>query len=130
LRIVGTDLSGAALAEARAGRYDERAVRHVATERRAAFFDEDKAAGTWAVKPEVKALVGWRQHNLLSPLAEDPFDVIFIKNVLIYFDRDSKQTVVENLVTMMAAGAYLVVGPTEGIYNMLDMLERQKPWLY
>ena len=84
----------------------------------------------WAIKPEVKALVTWKQHNLLSPLKEEPFDCIFLKNVLIYFDTDSKQIVVRNLINALAKGGYLVVGPTEGIYTMLDSLSKLKPWLY
>src|SRR6185312_1708761 len=106
------------------------AVRLVEPARRLAFFDEDAAAGTWTVKPDVKAMVTWKLHNLLTPLGDEPFDCVFIKNVLIYFDKDSKQVVVKNLVEALAVGGYLVVGPTEGIYNMLDALERVKPWLY
>ena len=98
IKVLGTDISGAALAEARAGRYDARAVRHVEPARRLAFFDEDAAAGRWTVRPDVKALVTWKPHNLLTPLADEPFDCIFIKNVLIYFDKESKQVVVKNLV--------------------------------
>ena len=48
----------------------------------------------------------------------EPFDCVFIRNVLIYFDRDSKRTVVANLIDAMAPGGYLVVGPSEGIYDM------------
>jgi chemotaxis protein methyltransferase CheR len=130
IKVLGTDLSGAVLADARAGRYDARAVRHVDPARRLAFFDEDPAAGLWTVRPDVKALVTWKLHNLLSPIGDEPFDCIFLKNVLIYFDKDSKQVVVKNLIEALAAGGYLVVGPTEGIYNMLDPLGRVKPWLY
>ncbi len=64
------------------------------------------------------------------PLKEDPFDCIFIKNVLIYFDKDSKEVVVRNLIDALDKGGYLVVGPTEGIYTMLDSLTKLKPWLY
>jgi chemotaxis protein methyltransferase CheR len=53
-----------------------------------------------------------------------------VKNVLIYFDTDSKQIVVRNLINALAKGGYLVVGPTEGIYTMLDSLSKLKPWLY
>jgi chemotaxis protein methyltransferase CheR len=130
LSILGTDLSGAALAEAKAGRYDARAVRCVDPARRLAFFNEDAAAGRWTVKPDVKALVTWKRHNLLMPPGEGPFDCVFIKNVLIYFDRDSKLVVVKNLIEALAPGGYLVVGPTEGVYTMLDGLERVKAWLY
>ncbi len=50
--------------------------------------------------------------------------------MLIYFDTDSKQIVVRNLIDALAKGGYLVVGPTEGIYTMLDPLSKLKPWLY
>jgi chemotaxis protein methyltransferase CheR len=128
--ILGTDLSGAALDAARAGRYDARAVRLIETAQRQAFFAEDPKTQRWTIKPDVKALVTWKQHNLLFPLKDDPFDCIFIKNVLIYFDKDSKQVVVRNLIESLAKGGYLVVGPTEGIYAMLDPLSRLKSWLY
>ncbi len=128
--VLGTDISGAALADAQEGRYDARSVRHVEPARLHAFFDEDRQGGTWTVKPDVKALVAWKLHNLLAPLADEPFDCIFLKNVLIYFDKDSKQTVVKNLVAALAAGGFLVIGPTEGVHNMLDPLARVKPWLY
>jgi chemotaxis protein methyltransferase CheR len=130
IKVLGTDISGAALDEARAGAYDARSVRHVEPARLAAFFDEDRQAGTWTVKPDVKALVEWKPHNLLTPLGGDPFDCIFLKNVLIYFDKDSKQAVVRNLVAALAAGGFLVVGPTEGVHTMLDTLARVRPWLY
>jgi chemotaxis protein methyltransferase CheR len=128
--ILGTDLSGAALAAARAGSYDARAVRLIEPARRQAFFDLDKATDRWLIRPEVKSLVTWKQHNLLTSLKEEPFDCIFIKNVLIYFDADSKKVVVRNLIDSLAKGAYLVTGPTEGIFSMLDPLKKITPWLY
>jgi chemotaxis protein methyltransferase CheR len=128
--ILGTDLSGAVLNAAREGSYDVRAVRLVKPAQRTMFFDEAPAVERWTVKPEVKAQVTWKQHNLLSPLKEDPFDCIFLKNVLIYFDTESKQSVVKNVIDALAKGGYLVIGPTEGIYTMLDSLTKLKPWLY
>ena len=122
--ILGTDLSGSVLAAARTGGYDARAIRLVEPAQRLAYFDEDKPARRWKVKAVVKALVTWKQHNLLSPLKEEPFDCIFIKNVLIYFDKDSKEVVVRNLIDALNKGGYLVVGPTEGIYTMLDPLTK------
>ncbi len=50
--------------------------------------------------------------------------------MLIYFDKDSKQVVVKNLVALLAPGGYLVVGPTEGVYNMLEPLDKVKTWLF
>jgi chemotaxis protein methyltransferase CheR len=130
INLVGTDLSGSALAAAEAGSYDERAVHLIGPEERKRYFEEDGATKRWTIKPEVRALVTWKRHNLLAPLREEPFDCIFLKNVLIYFDTASKLIVVRNVLAAMAKGGYLVVGPTEGIYTMLDPLTKLKPWLY
>jgi chemotaxis protein methyltransferase CheR len=128
--LLGTDLSGAALSVARAGAYEERSVQQVSAEEKSLHFVEDAQARRWTVRPEVRSLVHWKLHNLLMPLAEEPFDCIFLKNVLIYFDARSKQAVVRNVLSAMARGGFLVIGPTEGIYAMLDPLTRLKPWLY
>jgi chemotaxis protein methyltransferase CheR len=130
LTLLGTDLSGAALAAARAASYDERAVRLIGAEERLRWFDHDPEAKRWVLKPEVRALASWQLHNLMQPLRAEPFDCVFIKNVLIYFDDHSKRAVVQNLLGSLAEGGYLVVGPTEGVYKMLDGLVRHKPWLY
>jgi chemotaxis protein methyltransferase CheR len=130
INLVGTDLSGSVLASARAGVYDERAVHLVPADQRKRFFDEDPEARRWTLKDEVRSLVTWKLHNLLMPLKEEPFDCIFLKNVLIYFDTASKQTVVNNVLASLSKRGYLVVGPTEGIYTMLDPLTKLKPWLY
>jgi chemotaxis protein methyltransferase CheR len=128
--ILGTDLSGAVLNAAKTGSYDARAVRLVDPGQCQAFFDEEVTTQRWVIRPTVKAVVTWKQHNLLYPLKEDPFDCIFLKNVLIYFDMESKQAVVHNVIGSLAKGGYLVTGPTEGIYTMLDPLSKLKPWLY
>ena len=53
------------------------------------------------------------------------FDCIFIRNVLIYFDRESKQTV-KNLIDALAPGGALVVGPADGIYDLLGELNKRQ----
>jgi chemotaxis protein methyltransferase CheR len=130
ITLLGTDLSVAALQAARAGSYDERAVRLVSQADRQRFFDHDPQTSRYIVKEELRAMASWKVHNLLQPLKEEPFDCIFIKNVLIYFDAESKKIVTRHLINSLAKGGYLVVGPTEGIYNMLEPLEKRKTWLY
>mgnify|MGYP002389958859 FL=1 len=120
----------AVLATARAGSYDDRAVRLVKVEERQRYFDHDPAAQRWTLKPEIRSMATWKLHNLLAPMKDGPFDCVFIKNVLIYFDARSKQTVVNHLIESLAKGGYLVVGPTEGVYSMLGPLEKIKHWLY
>ena len=129
LNIVATDISEEALREAREGVFKRRAVEAV-TERQLSRCFLPREDDRWQVKPEVRKLVRFERHNLMTPLSEPPFDCIFIRNVLIYFDQDSKRTVVKNLIRALAPGGFLVVGPSEGIYAMLEPLERLSAFLY
>jgi chemotaxis protein methyltransferase CheR len=72
----------------------------------------------------------FRRHNLLEPLREPPFDVIFLKNVLIYFDAPSKQPVLEHIRRAMKPGGYLIAGAAEGISDMVKDLKRHQTWLH
>jgi chemotaxis protein methyltransferase CheR len=130
ITLMGTDLSEAVLKAARAGCYDARALRLVPRDDQQLYFDSDLSTQRWTLKTEIRSLATWRLHNLLEPLNVEPFDCVFLKNVLIYFDANSKQTVVKNILPMVAKKGYLVVGSTEGIYSMLGSLTRRKTWLY
>jgi chemotaxis protein methyltransferase CheR len=130
LTIVGTDISEEALREAREGYFRPRAVQAVSEAQRRRYFEHPREDDRWRVRGTVRDLVTFEQHNLLERMSHGPFDCVFIRNVLIYFDQQSKQTVVENLIDALAPGGYLVVGPSEGIYNMLDPLERVTTSLY
>ncbi len=130
LAILGTDLSEAALQQARLGRYGKRAMEAVSDQRRRRFFQKSPDQDTWTIKEELQRMVSFAPHNLLTPLREQPFDCVLIRNVLIYFDRDSKRKAIKNLIDGLAEGGYLVVGPSEGMYDMLEPLRRCSPFLY
>lgn len=130
ITIVGTDISEAALKDARQGIYRERSLEEVSPTQRKRYFDAQPGGKSWQVKPAVRELVEFRRHNLMQPLGLPPFDCIFIRNVLIYFDRESKQAVIKHLIGAMAPGGYLVVGPSEGIYDMLEPLEKRASCIY
>ena len=130
ITILGTDISAAAIEAAKAGSYDDRAVHLVPSAEKKQAFDLDPIKKRWVLKPEVRALVAWKLANLLNPIEVEPFDCIFIKNVLIYFDAESKRVAVRHLLSSLVKGGYLVVGPTEGIFGMLGSLTKHKTWLY
>jgi chemotaxis protein methyltransferase CheR len=130
LEIVATDLSEDALRSARTGLYQERALRGLDERRRRRHLAKRQDEPLWEIKPHVRELVSFQQHNLMHAPPEGPFDCVFVRNVLIYFDRQSKQRVVGNLVAAMADGGYLVVGPSEGIYDMLQDLTKHSTFLY
>jgi chemotaxis protein methyltransferase CheR len=130
VRIVGTDIAAGALAQARAARFSERSVRLVPTGYRARFFSQDPHDGLWQARPAVTAMLSFRQHNLLEPLRERPFDVVLLKNVLIYFAPASKKRAVEHVRSLVQPGGLLVAGPAEGIGDLLTDYVRLEPWLY
>ncbi len=132
LELLGTDLSQQVLDSARKATYDERALRLVDARRRSIFFQQTpEDSSRWTLKPEIRTMPKWRRHNLMNPLiGEDPFDVVFLKNVLIYFDSDSKEKVLKNIVATIRPGGFLVVGPTDAVSKHLAHLTRERPWLY
>ena len=130
LEIVGTDISEQVLQTAREASYGERSLEKVSDTQRRRYLRHSKEDQRWQVRPAVRELVHFQSHNLMKPLNLPPFDCVFIRNVLIYFDRESKRKVVENIVKSMADGAYLVVGPSEGIFDMLGMLQKRSPSVY
>jgi chemotaxis protein methyltransferase CheR len=130
LSILGTDISDEAIEAARAGVFRPRAVEAVTEKQLRRYFEGPLEDDNWRVRSNVRELTTFQNHNLLSAMREPPFDCIFIRNVLIYFDRASKEIVVGHLIDALAPGGYLVVGPSEGIYDMLDPLERLTPYLY
>jgi chemotaxis protein methyltransferase CheR len=130
LSILGTDISQEALAAAREAKFRARAIEAVSAAQRRRFLQHLPEEDLWQVRQELRALVTFKKHNLLYALNEEPFDCIFIRNVLIYFDRESKQVAISHLLNALRVGGYLVVGPSEGIYDMLQPLRKISPFLY
>jgi chemotaxis protein methyltransferase CheR len=130
IRILGTDIGVGAVAQAKAGRFSERAIRLVPEAYKGRFFSRDANANVWQACPVLTKMVAFQQHNLLDPLRQRPFDLVFLKNVLIYFAPASKQRVVENVRSLIEPGGLLVAGPAEGIGDLLKDYVRLQAWLY
>ena len=128
--ILGTDLSSEAVRQAQSGIYQSRAVEELLEKQRRRYFRHHETSDTWEVTDRLREHVEFRQHNLMKPLRDAPFDVVFLRNVLIYFDQESKQQVLTNVLEAMKPGGYLVVGPSEGVFGMLPELERLETYLY
>lgn len=130
IEILGTDISQQAIDHARAGIYGPEITEEVPERLLMKYFTHQVAPNTWEMKPGLRAMVTTRRHNLMERNPDSGFDCIFIRNVLIYFNRESKQTVIDHLVHSLAQGGYLVVGPSEGIFDMLGMLTKRSTFLY
>lgn len=113
--ILGTDLNPASLDAARLGVYGERALRSTAPAVRAAWFRE-LGEGRWLLDPSVRAQVRFAQLNLALPVyppATGGMDMIFCRNVLMYFSRSQMARVVARLRECLVEGGWLVVNPSE-----------------
>jgi chemotaxis protein methyltransferase CheR len=130
LSVLGSDISEAALRDARQAVFKQRSLEEVSPARLKRHFEAARDGQSWTLRKDARALVEFQRHNLTEPLRQPPFDCVFIRNVLIYFDRESKQRVIENLVRSLERGGYLVVGPSEGIYDMLGALTKRSTFLY
>jgi len=128
VRILATDISRTALAVAKAGIYDSVSVtRGLPAENLERYFRRDD--GRWAVKDSVKGLVEFKPHNLRKPMAGlGSFDIIALRNVIIYFSEEVKQEIFARLVSALNPGGYFFLGTGEtlGHYTRsFEMLEYQ-----
>jgi len=130
ISILGTDIGIGALEQAKSGVFGERAMRLVPESYRRRFFTKARDAQIWQAAPTLTKMLAFRQHNLMDPLREGRFDVVFLKNVLIYFTPESKKTVIDDVRRTINPGGYLVAGATEGISELVRDFQRIHPWLY
>ena len=115
--ITGTDISTAVIAAAREGVYRERSVRHVPPAVLSRCFSAE-GEGAWRVLPGLRERVGFRVHNLLAdPIpAEGPFDVIFCRNVMIYFDKPTQKRLVDGVfASAIRPDGWLFIGHAESL---------------
>lgn len=129
-RVLGTDIGLDALRQAREAVFGERAMRLVPADYRARYFTRLPDGAQWQARPVVTDLISYQQHNLLDPPREKNVDIVFLKNVLIYFDGTSKQRVLGHLRAALRPGGLLISGAAEGIGDLVRDLERLQPWLY
>jgi len=128
--VLGTDIGLDTLQKARAALFNERAMRLVPPEYRSRFFIRLPEGPQWQARPMITDMISYQQHNLLEAPREKNFDVVFLKNVLIYFDGVSKQRVIEHVRAAIRPGGLLVAGAAEGIGELVRDYERMQPWLY
>ncbi|WP_318419097.1 CheR family methyltransferase [Photobacterium leiognathi] len=124
IQIMATDISQTMLETCRAGVYDNLALsRGLSPERRRMFF-EDNGDGKMKVNAKVKQMVNFRPQNLKDSYALlGKFDVIFCRNVLIYFSPEMKAKVLNQLAASLNPGGYLFLGASESLTGLTEQFE-------
>ena len=120
VEIVATDLSRAMLAKARAGIYSQFEVqRGLPVRLLVKYFHQD--GDKWTIAPELRAMVTFREYNLLDDLRIlGRFDVIYCRNVLIYFDQETKSVVLGRVASILEEDGYLFLGGAETVLGVSD----------
>ncbi|MFC3121872.1 CheR family methyltransferase [Agaribacter flavus] len=127
MEILASDISDAVLNTAKAGIYDELSVsRGLSAEMKSKYFSHN-ADNTWTIKPEVKRLVTFKKQNLLeSYSSQGSFDLVFCRNVLIYFDDKDKANILQKISAQLPVGGIVVLGAAESIPSKQDNFKMEK----
>ncbi len=120
VRIIGTDISQSIVDHASAGSFRQLEVnRGLPAHLLLKYFDRD--GSEWRIKPDVKRLVEFRQLNLLDRWNLLPFpDIVFMRNVLIYFDIETKKKILANVRRLLPRDGALFLGAAETTLNLDD----------
>ena len=119
VQIIGTDISNTMLDHCKHAHYDSLALsRGLSAERKRQFF-EASDNGTFKVKDNIKKMVTFRQLNLLNSYSlMGRFDLVFCRNVLIYFSPELKSQIISQIHGTLNNGRYLFLGASESLSNI------------
>ncbi|MBR0824595.1 protein-glutamate O-methyltransferase CheR [Bradyrhizobium manausense] len=120
VEIIATDLSQEVLEKSKAGIYSQFEVqRGLPIQMLVKYFKQTGEA--WQINPELRAMIQHRQLNLLHDFSQlGTFDVIFCRNVLIYFDQDTKINIFNRLARQIEGDGFLVLGAAETVVGLTD----------
>jgi chemotaxis protein methyltransferase CheR len=120
VEIIGTDLSNEVLEKAKTGIYSQFEVqRGLPIQMLLKYFTQK--GDLWQVNPELRSMVQWRKLNLLENFSTlGSFDIVYCRNVLIYFDQPTKVDVLQRISKQMPADGYLVLGAAETVVGLTD----------
>jgi chemotaxis protein methyltransferase CheR len=133
-QIEGTDISTRVLETAQRGVYETDRLTSIPAEMQRRHFQRgtNQWAGHFRVKDELRKRVNFQHLNLLDggyPFPR-PFDLIFCRNVMIYFDRPTQETLVRLLAEQLVPGGHLLVGHSESLSGVKHSLKLLRPAIY
>ena len=124
LKILATDISTSALQNARAGAYPWLAIRRGMSDDYLSRYFIKEGEDSWRIKNELKSGIEFREFNLQSNYSHlGKFDVIFCRNVLIYFSNERKREILIKMHALLPPGGYLLLGASEAMTQLGDYYE-------
>jgi chemotaxis protein methyltransferase CheR len=133
-RILATDISTKVLQACKTGTYSQAKMVGVPTDLRQKYFDRSSGSEgeQYTVKPRLASMLTFARMNLSTPPfpMHGPFDVIFCRNVMIYFDNEVRSRLLREMTRLLRPGGYLLVGHAESLTGMLVDLKVVRPSIY
>jgi len=134
IKILASDISTRVLAKASSGIYEEERVSQLPQDLVQRHFLRGKGprAGKLQVRPQIGRLVAFRRINLMDPTfpIRSPLDVIFCRNVMIYFDRSTQAKLMEKFFRYLRPGGYLFIGHSESLQWIDHEFTYLRPTIY
>ena len=130
--ILGTDISTRVLAVARQGAYSEARFKDTPPDMRRKYFEKDPGQpGFFRARQELLKLIRFRKLNLMDswPMKQ-PFDVIFCRNVMIYFDKKTQNELVQRFFDALRPGGVFMVGHSESLTGIAHRFRYVRPTVY
>jgi chemotaxis protein methyltransferase CheR len=129
--LLATDISREALDFAERGIYEEEEIDVLPQKYRGAMFQKSSEPGLWSIRPELKKDVTYRRFNLMNPLPfKSKFDMVFCRNVMIYFDHPTKKALVERIHAHLQTPGWLVISLSESIDRNSGLFHFERPGIY
>ncbi|MDR1394550.1 MAG: protein-glutamate O-methyltransferase [Deltaproteobacteria bacterium] len=133
-RILATDLSTKVLNIAKRGQYGPESVKNINPVTLRNFLvktPSEKGSNFYTISPHVRSLISFRRFNLMDPLPyKGPMDLIFCRNVMIYFDRDTIGKLIEKFHKLLEVGGYLFIGHSESLSGLKHNYQYVAPCIY
>lgn len=139
IKILATDISTRALNIAKAGEYQERHMATVPERMKSKYFERErdgeqdgKVVYRYRARPELKRMITFARLNLSTPPfpMKGPFDFIFCRNVMIYFDNEVRRRLLNDCYRMLRDDGYLMVGHAESLSGILSDFKSVEPSVY
>ena len=124
VRILATDIDSDVLHRASEGVYGADRMRGISPGRRARFFQQVSRGTTaeWAVTSELRDLIVFKQLNLMQALPmKGPLDLIFCRNVVIYFEKDTQRDLFARIASLQRPGNLLFLGHSESLFKVTEV---------
>jgi chemotaxis protein methyltransferase CheR len=132
VKILATDISTRVLDKAQIGTYESEKIEQIPKELRGKYLEKVNGTNSYKIKPILRNMIVFKRINLSDipfPM-QGPMDVVFCRNVMIYFDHDTRKNLINEIYRLLKPSGYLFVGHAESLIGMADGFKVVKPSIY